>query len=159
MQPADDDRNGELDADLAAAAFDSAETRELLRRIERAGAAAFRGRSAGAALATLGYDSALDDDWPLRLRNGRAQRLLTFDTGTLTIEFEVETVLDRRALTGRITPGGEARVEVIHAAGRDQATADHVGRFSLDNIPPGAIRVACTPDGSATRVETEWITI
>jgi hypothetical protein len=158
MQPSDDDRD-RLPDDIAAAAFDSVETHDLLARIERAGAAAFRGRSASAALATLGYDSALDDDWPLRLRNGRTQRLLTFDTGTLTIEFEIETVLDRRALTGRITPAGEARVEVIHAGGRDEAVADRVGRFSLDNIPAGAIRVACTPDGSATRVETEWVTI
>ena len=158
MHPSDDDGD-RLPDDLAAAAFDAAETHDLLVRIERAGAAAFRGRNASAALATLGYDSALDDDWPLRLRNGRAQRLLTFDTGTITIEFEVETVLDRRSLTGRITPAGEAHIEVIHADGRDGATADAVGRFSLDDIPAGAIRVACTPDGSATRVETEWVTI
>jgi hypothetical protein len=146
--------------ELAGVAFDEDETRGLLAAIDRAAAAAFAGRSADAALACLDYDSVLDDDWPLRLRSGRAQRLLAFETAGLTIEFAVETLLDRRALTGRLSPARQSRIELVHAEGRQDTTTDAAGRFVFDDIPPGPIRLGCLPVGrSEPRVETEWVTI
>src|SRR3712207_6801663 len=110
--------------ELAAVAFDEDETAGLLAAIDRAAAAAFAGRTANASLASLGYDSVLDDDWPLRLRSGRARRLLAFATGGVTIEFQVETILDRRALTGRLSPGEPSSVELVHAEGRAKTSTD-----------------------------------
>jgi hypothetical protein len=146
--------------DLAAVAFDEDETSELLAAIDRAAAAAFAGRSSGAALASLGYDSVLDEDWPMRLRSGRAQRVLAFETGAVTIEFEVETLLDRRALTGRLSPAQPSALDLVHAEGRAETSTDASGRFVFDDIPPGPIRLGCLPVGDAApRIETEWVTI
>ena len=62
----------------------------LLARIEAVAQKVLDARDPDAAVASLDYDSVLDDDWRTRLRSGRTQRVLAFATPSFAVDVEVE---------------------------------------------------------------------
>ena len=144
--------------ELGRALFDADETDDLLARIERAGAAAVDDRDASARVAGLTYDSVLDDEWSVRMRAAPTQRLLTFTSGGSTIELAVEAVLERRQLSGRISPAHGRAIELAHRDGRRSVPVDDAGCFVFDDVPAGVVRVGWSDAGDA-RLETPWVAI
>nr|WP_246564718.1 hypothetical protein [Streptomyces roseirectus] len=81
-----------------------------------------------------------------------APRMLTFDTGDLTVDVEVTT----HGMFGQLMPPQTARIEVL--GGPQQATAldtDDLGRFSSDAAPSGPFALRVRAGGDV--VVTEWL--
>lgn len=156
----DDESGTQLDlAELGRAAFDDDETADLLERIERASRVVMRGHDASAVVAGMTYDSMLDAEWLVRMRAAPTQRLLAFESDDAVIELTVEPLLGRRQVSGRVSPdGGGASIEVAHRAGQASAQADDAGRFVVDDVPVGVVRIAWRTAGGS-RFETPWVAI
>jgi hypothetical protein len=131
---------------------------EQLARIEAVAQRVLDARDPDAAVALLDYDSVLDDDWRSRLRSGRTQRVLAFATPTFAVDVEVEVVVERRALTGQIAPPAEAAIVAIHREGRTSFASDDQGRFLVDDLPAGPVRLSIRRAGERP-VETSWVAI
>ena len=90
-----------FDLDLLGARLDEEDGAvQMLARIDAAAEAVLDARDPDAAVASLEYDSVLDDDWRSRLRSGRTQRVLAFTTKSCSVDVEVEVVIERRSMTG-----------------------------------------------------------
>lgn len=85
--------------------------------------------------------------------------LLTFTAGDFTIEIELAADGTRLRLTGQLVPPQAARVTVDHPAGPTEAQADEVGRFAVDAIARGNIRLTCYPAEGDGPVRTAWTLI
>ncbi|GEA89098.1 hypothetical protein [Cellulomonas cellasea] len=141
----DDD---ELLADLRAALGRA--TPASARELEGA-RAAFTWRTVDAELATLSYDSLLDDRVLVR-GAATAPRSLVFDAPDLTVELEVTG----ERLVGQLVPPGPGDVVLQTADGRESPVpADDAGCFSVAAPPGTRIRLRCTTP-SAT-VVTDWV--
>jgi hypothetical protein len=148
-----------LDLDLLGARLDEEDGAvQLLARIDAAAEAVLDARDPDAAVASLDYDSVLDDDWRARLRSGRTQRVLAFTTPSCTVDVEVEVVIERRSMTGQIAPPSEAAIVVTHREGRTSCPADDRGRFLVDDLPAGPVRLSIRRQGERP-VETAWVAI
>jgi len=116
---------------------------------------AFAYRSLDAELARLTADSVTDDARLALVRSVGTPTLLTFDAPGLTVELEVLIDGRRRRLFGQLVPAQPGRIEVRHRAGRTQVGADEVGRFTVEDLPPGPVSLRCqSADGRW--VETDW---
>jgi hypothetical protein len=131
---------------------------DLLARIEAVAQRVLDARDPEAAVASLDYDSVLDDDWRRRLRSGRTQRVLAFATPSFAVDVEVEVVIERRALTGQIAPPTAAAIVAIHREGRTSFASDEQGRFLVDDLPAGPVRLSIRRAGERP-VETSWVAI
>lgn len=126
--------------------------------VEEAARASFTWRTVDAELAELAYDSALDDDRLAGVRSVAAgPRTVTFEGAGVTVEVEVAEEGGRRRLLGQLVPPGVASVDVRHGAGVVTVTADEVGRFTVEALPPGPVSLRCTPAGGGAAVETSWL--
>jgi hypothetical protein len=112
-----------------------AELEEVLRRhdgpsgdVIAAAKGLFTWRSVDAELASLTFDSLLDDE-PAAVRTTTAAplRMLTFETDGLAVEVEVA----ERRLAGQLVPAQAAGIELVTSRRTVRATADHLGRFVL----------------------------
>lgn len=112
-----------------------AEIGEALRRHDRppaevvaAAKELFTWRTVDAELASLTFDSLLDDE-PAVVRTTTAAplRVLTFEADGLTVEVEVE----ERRLAGQLVPAVAAEIELVTPHRTVRAGADHLGRFVL----------------------------
>lgn len=110
-------------------------------------------RTMDAELAELTADTSVDDTMA-GVRGTAALTLLTFESRDLTVELEVLESGGRRRLLGQLVPPTAGTVEVRHAAGTVHVEADEVGRFSADDIAPGAVSLRCQAE--ARVVETDW---
>ena len=119
--------------------------------VRKAGRAAFTHRTpAEAALASIDYDSLLDED--VRLRAPDGPRMVVFRSDSLTIDIAIDD--DR--LTGQIIPAGAGEVTMMTIEGvAGEATADEMGCFVLSPPAPGPTRFRCRIDGS--EVFTDWL--
>jgi hypothetical protein len=118
--------------------------------------AAFSWRTIDAELAELAADSMLSG---AGTRAADAARLLTFQAGAVEIEVEVADTGATRRLTGQLVPPSAAAVSVRWADGSLDAQADDLGRFTVEAVPAGTVRIAITrPDDSRT-VVTSWVSI
>jgi hypothetical protein len=126
----------------------------------QAAKASFTWRTVDAELAALTYDSA-DDQRPLELVRGAGpSRLLTFEAEGLTIEAEVAAVGSTRRLVCQLVPPQVAEVEVQAADATVRTTADQLGRFTVEGVPPGPVRLRCIPAAPPRRpVVTQWMPI
>lgn len=100
----------------------------------------FTWRTVDAELATLVFDSLIDDE-AAAMRASDRSRFLTFEVGAVTVEVEVESAPAGRRMLGQIVPPRTAELEVRR--GRDvlaRGTADDLGRFVLA-LPDGPDRV------------------
>ena len=120
----------------------------------------FTWRTIDAELAEIAFDSVVSQ--PLAGVRGAVTgpRLLTFEAPGLVVELEVTEVGDRRRLVGQIVPTGAADVEVRSGGGTATATAtaDHMGRFAVDEVPGGPVSVRVLRPGTDP-VETDWISL
>lgn len=86
-------------------------------------------------------------------------RLLTFEAPGVTVAIEATEINGARKLVGQLVPSGPHSVALESAdeAARPlSAPVDHLGRFTLNSVPAGLIRLRCTlPDGA--QVVTEWV--
>jgi hypothetical protein len=109
-------------------------------------------RDADAALAALLLDSAVagtaagvradpDDGQP---------RLLSFDSGDTVIDVEVIVDGPRVRLVGQVSRPVVAPVQVRHAGGEWSGTTDHLGRFTVPDLPVGPLRIRWGPTGPDT---------
>jgi hypothetical protein len=144
-----------------------AELRDLVARVDpvpdevvMAARSAIAWRRMDAELAELLYDSVLDQEPLAGVRAGIGVRQLTFEAPATTIEVEVVEEGGLRRLVGQVVPPGPAALQVRHQGGTATAVADALGRFSVDGLRPGPIRIRVEPEGSAgLAVETGWVVI
>jgi hypothetical protein len=148
-----------------------AELRTLFERADpvpplvvQAAEAALAWRRIDAELAELLSDSA-DETESLAIARGpdALVRAVTFGTGELAIDLEVQEEGPGRTLRGQLSPPVAAIVEVQTA---DQGTAaiaepDSLGRFTahLSEANPIRLRVRTEVGAAAHWVETSWIVI
>jgi hypothetical protein len=91
-------------------------------------------------------------------RSDEFARLITFQSDSLTIMITVEPCVDGTArIDGWLTPGACHHIELHCAAGPLATESDDVGRFSLDAVPAGAMRLIV--HGDSCRVLTPTIEI
>lgn len=118
---------------------------------------AFTWHGIDAELAELVYDSATAAG-PVSVRAAaQPARQVTFRSPGL--EIEVEVVSERtRVVIGQLVPAQSASVELRHDDETRQTSADALGRFAFEAVPPGAIKLTVVT-GSGAVVQTEGLTI
>lgn len=101
----------------------------------------FTWRTVDAELASLTFDSLLDDE-PAGVRTTAvAPRVLTFEADGLAVEVEVETDAgSQRRLAGQLVPAQTAELELVTPQRTFRTTADHLGRFVVP-LPAVPLRV------------------
>lgn len=137
-------RTDPVPADVLAAAYAAIELRDL-----------------DAQLAQLLRDTALDDDKELAgVRGAVATRSLTFAMGQERfVEVDVEMAGELRVLTGYVVPATGGTITVEHTAGGPlHGAIDDGGRFAVEGVPGGPVRLRIAIDGAAAIV-TEWLTL
>lgn len=123
--------------------------------------AAIELRDLDAQLAQLLRDTAMEDGKELAgVRGLTATRSLTFALrDERYVEVDVEAAGERRALTGYVVPATGGTVSVEHPAGAAlDGIIDDGGRFAVDGVPAGPVRLRISVDGEAAIV-TEWLTL
>jgi hypothetical protein len=153
--------------DLMAALRDAAARHDPVPdRVVQAARAALTWRTVDAELAELVDDSALTAGG---VRSASGGRLLTFDAPACGLVVEVTSTGDRRRLVGELTTPGRAHVAVTPARGPEHhehtedavgTTTDERGRFVLDDVPPGVVRlVVARSEASPAQVVTSWVSL
>jgi len=116
------------------------------------GRAAWTWRTIDAELATLVYDSYLEESAAVRGENDTGARLLIFggDFGA-SVEFEV----GEEGLVGQLLPPTTGKVSLLTSDGTAaETTTDEVGCFELP-LPTGPFRLLCrTAESTFT---TDWV--
>jgi hypothetical protein len=112
-----------------------------------------------ARLADLTRDSLLEDEPTTGVRGGPGVRELSFEVPGLAVELEVANLgRDGRRLVGQVIPPGPATVVVHQETGATETSADELGRFVVDGLRPGPLRLRCrVVDG--VELLTPWETI
>jgi hypothetical protein len=117
--------------------------------------AGFRWRAIDDELAELAYDSS-DDLLGLTNVRGASTRQLCFAAHAVSMEIELRD--EAQLLVGQLIPTGPAEIELV-ALARPGVTrrelADEVGRFAIDEVPAGPIRLRWT-GASGRRLATDW---
>jgi hypothetical protein len=123
-----------------------------------AGRAAFLMRRIDAELAELVLDSAVDAG-PVLVRAAEEDtvRMLSFESGTVSIEVQVTEADGLRSLLGMVS-GASGPVEVETTHGRSSVDLDDLGRFSVTDVPSGTVRLHLTAD-DGTPVTTSWVSL
>jgi len=113
-------------------------------------------RDPDAALAALIRDSV--EQRLISVRGG-TPRLLTFLGGALTIDVQVTTRAGTVDVVGELDPAVPARVVVESPSGTRETAADPQGRFRIEGVAPGPVRLRCEPaaKGAFVPVRTEWV--
>jgi hypothetical protein len=119
--------------------------------------AAIGWRRVDAELAELLADSRLETE-TLTRSSGDA-RTLSFAGAGLELEVELQPVEDRVVILGQLAPPGPAEVAIqrddakpVEAA----ASADELGRFRLEPVARGRMRIVVRRPPPAPLVETSW---
>ena len=119
-------------------------------------AGAFAWRTVDADLAELAFDSLAEPAAPVR--GPDESRLLTFQTGELIVEVELDADGTGRRLIGRLAPATPAEVEIHHNGGTASMTADALGRFAAGGLAPGPMRLRLRPFTPSPPIVTDWFT-
>jgi hypothetical protein len=121
---------------------------------------AFAWRDVDHELAEIVFDSLLDEDELTLVRGPGEQRLITFQTGELTVDVEVTGSGTARAVHGQIIPPQRAAVDIRGAKGSVTAAADESGYFQSAALPPGPMSVRLSlADAPGHPVVTDWVSI
>jgi hypothetical protein len=117
-------------------------------------AAAFSWRNIDAELAAMAFDSA-DEDLPAGVRSSGAERSLSFESPTISIDIEYRA--DTRRVIGQVSPAQVATVEIHHRSGTVTTETDELGRFTFEGLDPGPVSVVIRTHGDEPEVvKTEW---
>ena len=119
--------------------------------------AAFAMRAVDAELVALVRDSLVDDVVGVRAADTDV-RLLSFESGEVSVELEVTAYDDQRALLGQVTGALAGTVRVETAAGSRDVELDELGRFVAEDLSAGRVRLHLTAE-SGRAVTTSWVTI
>ncbi len=128
--------------------------------LDDAARAAFGWRTVDAEIAELLRDSAdATDDAALLVRSGGGPRQLSFESPQLGIELEVtETGPRERRLAGQLLPPADATVTVERPGEESLSVqADDLGRFVLDGLRAGAVRLHVALGGA--QIAIPWTSI
>jgi hypothetical protein len=126
--------------------------------LDDAARTAFTWRTVDAELAELMRDSAEEEAGPL-VRGRHGPRQLSFESPELGIELEVtQTGPRERRLAGQLLPPAGATV-TVERPGEDglKVEADELGRFVLDGLRAGVVRLRVALDGALIAIP--WTTI
>ena len=126
--------------------------------LDDAARAAFTWRTVDDELADLMRDSAEEEAGAL-VRGGSGPRQLSFESPRLGIELEVVATGPReRRLDGQLLPPAAVTV-TVERPGEDPVSvqADELGRFSLDGLKAGVMRLHVILRG--TQIAIPWTTI
>jgi hypothetical protein len=114
-------------------------------------------RDLDAAVASLVLDSADPTrGYAGQVRADEGPRLLSFATAELTIDVEASYDGGFVTLLGQLAPAVAAEIEVDHRLGVLAATPDDLGRFRVEGVECGPVRLRLSP-GSIGTVNTEWV--
>ncbi|MGH3929666.1 MAG: hypothetical protein ACRDTF_06780 [Pseudonocardiaceae bacterium] len=120
------------------------------------GRAAFELRRLDSELAELVRDSAVETESMAGVRGELNVRLLSFEAADICIDLQVVPQAERRSLLGQVA-GVVAQVRVESAEGVVPVTVDPHGRFQVEDLPAGRLRLQVDSDG--TTCVTSWVTI
>ena len=119
--------------------------------------AAYTWRTIDAELAALVFDSAAED--LIGIRSADTTRQLTFSTPGVEIELIVLSDTTRR-IVGQLVPPQRAEIVLHHETGERTVESDTLGRFTIDDVPAGSVRLTCRLEGDdGSVVQTEWTII
>ena len=128
--------------------------------LEDGARAAFTWRTVDAELAELMRDSAeAEEEAGSLVRGGHGPRQLSFESPRLGIELEVTATGPReRRLEGQLLPPATATV-TVERPGEDglSVQADELGRFVLDGLKAGVVRLHVALRGA--QIAIPWTTI
>jgi hypothetical protein len=133
---------------------------QLLDQVRRS----FCWRTIDAELAELSFDSSTDQESALAVRSGAGPalepRMLGFGAVVhgqdLSIEVEVDSSGDGCVLVGQVFPAGASAVEVqAGSGGSTEVPVDELGRFVIEPVPGGPVRLRVEHAGCA--VQTTWV--
>jgi hypothetical protein len=152
--------------------LDETELEQQLRRVAervdpvpdavlRAAADAFTWRTVDAELAELVFDSLVDHDEDALVRGTEEGRLLSFETGHLTIEVEVSGAGAERRLIGQLVPAQRATIDIRHGGDATSVHSDELGRFTVTGLRAGPVSLRCGAGGGPGDrvVVTDWVSI
>jgi len=123
--------------------------------VRDAARAAFRWRDPDTARAELVADDLLEE---AGLRGPAGPRLLTFRGPDVELVVEVHTVGPRRRVLAQVRPAGPGTVQAVAGPHERTAHPDQLGRFVLDDLTPGPLRLRWAP-AHGPAVVTAWTTI
>jgi hypothetical protein len=112
--------------------------------------------------AALSFDSGESEHGLAGVRGVATERSLTFAYADVVIDLEVSTTgTEDRALLGQVVPPDLVSVEVHRPTGPPTtAPADELGRFRLERVASGPIRLLCRfATAALPMLLTEWIVI
>ena len=143
------------------------ELRMMMRRLDpvpaeavAAAKAAIMWRTIDAELAELTADSLMGDERLVGVRAHDAPTMLTFEVGSQVLEVEVVRRGQLRRLVGQLVPAASGQVAVRHGDAETTVEADEVGRFSVDGITPGPVRIRWqAPSAGGRAAETDWFLV
>ncbi len=121
--------------------------------------AAFTFRTIDAELAQVTFDSAAPGAEPA-VPSGATARMVTFETGTLTIELEIIPQDGTINLIGQILPPAVVQVDVRQVDLVSTGSTDGLGRFALVLPIPGPFQLSLPYAGlRGGAAVTEWISV
>jgi hypothetical protein len=129
--------------------------------LEDGARAAFTWRTVDAELAELMRDSAeaSEEEAGMLVRGGHGPRQLSFESPRIGIELEVTATGPReRRVEGQLLPPAGATI-TVERPGEDGLTvqADELGRFMLDGLRAGVVRLHVALGGA--QIAIPWTTI
>lgn len=83
---------------------------------------------------------------------------ITFSGPSLTVMLAVGASGERRRVDGWLAPAGPSRVVVHSAEGERETFADETGRFVLESVPTGMLRLVVHPEPGAAGAGTPFLT-
>ena len=117
-------------------------------------------RRVDAELAALLSDSSVDDHRLALVRSTGSARAVAFEAGDFTIELDILGSGAQRTLVGQLVPPRPAMIEVQTTESRTTVEADEHGRFRVEGVPVGRMRLRVTGrEPMDAAAETTWITI
>jgi hypothetical protein len=126
----------------------------LLDQVRRS----FCWRTVDAELAELSFDSLVDQESVLAVRSDTAlePRMLGFGAVVHGQDLSIEVEVGTDALVGQIFPAGATAVEVqVGDGGASEAPIDELGRFLIEPVPCGPVRLRVEHAGRL--VQTTWV--
>jgi hypothetical protein len=116
------------------------------------GAFAWRTVDDELAMASLMYDSSVDDSVLVRKPSADAPRMLVFEGTALSVEIQVTG----RTIVGQLIPPDRGEIAVQTTDGIVEVVpADDMGCFLLTCPPPGPMRLRCR--SADVDLVTEWL--
>lgn len=116
-------------------------------------------RDIDAELAELTADSIEAHDQLAGVRGAGLQRVVSFEVSGVVVEVEVTETGRTRTLAGQLVPVGPATIVVQTPDNAVSIEADELGRFQLEDVAAGPVRLSCLLADGHQRVVTSWTTV